>query len=398
MNGPWRTEAVGRCLDRVTLPAVKLSTREYRQSGTYPVIDQGQALIAGWTNDPNAVIDEPLPVIVFGDHSRTFKYVDFPFARGADGTQVLKPRADIHPRFFYYACKALDLASRGYNRHFTLLKEKSIPIPDWAEQEHIADVLRVVEEYERHQAVQIDATRAVKRETLRVLFTRGLQGKTQQVTALGSFPSDWRVVKIGDLGRIVTGTTPPTKDRTNYAGGEIQFIAPGDFDHGDRIDVTEKKLTEVGLSISRPIPRDSTCFVCIGSTIGKVGVTTALESATNQQINSVIADGAYSARFVFHLLTYWSDWVKRHASPSPVPILSKGAFERIEIVTSVDLDEQRGIAAILDAIDDRILTLTQKHAVSSRLFDVLLHRLMRGEIRSDHLEVGQFPAFSAGAA
>ena len=54
----------------------------------------------------------------------------------------MKARTDIYPRYFYYACKSIDLASRGYNRHFTTLKEKTIPIPSWDEQVQIANVLQ----------------------------------------------------------------------------------------------------------------------------------------------------------------------------------------------------------------------------------------------------------------
>lgn len=144
----WNSATVEQCLERVSLPtAVKLQTKDYRTEGAYPIVDQGQDLIAGWTDNPDAVIAAPLPVIVFGDHTRVFKFVDFPFVRGADGTQLLRPKAGIDPLYFYYACRAIDLPSRGYNRHFTTLKEKSIQIPPTIEEQvQIAHVLRDVDE------------------------------------------------------------------------------------------------------------------------------------------------------------------------------------------------------------------------------------------------------------
>ena len=121
----WTNAAVGDCLVPMSLAGkAKVQTRDYRSSGRFPVIDQGQTRIAGWTDDPKAVIDSDLPLIVFGDHTRVLKYVNFPFARGADGTQVLRPKDGIDPLFFYYACRAIDLPGRGYNRHFSILKEK----------------------------------------------------------------------------------------------------------------------------------------------------------------------------------------------------------------------------------------------------------------------------------
>lgn len=393
MSAAWTTETVEACLERVSLSnGAKLQTREYQKSGKYPVIDQGQTMIAGWTDVEDGVISDHLPVIVFGDHSRTFKYVDFPFVRGADGTQILKPRNGIDPLYFYFACRSVDLASRGYNRHFSLLKEQSIPIPDHVEQVRISQTLQLVDDFVRHQDAQEAATQAIKRTTLRELFSRGLRGHVIKETELGAFPDAWSCVKIGDLGQVVTGTTPPTKDLANYAGGTVPFVAPGDFDQGDRIVTTEKKITERGLALARPLPAEATCFVCIGSTIGKVGLTTARVCATNQQINAVIASKDYDARYVFHLLTRWSEHVQRQASPSPVPILSKGAFEQISIFTSVDIDEQKEIAAILDAIDDRLVVLRKKHAVAEQLLSVLMRRLLKGEIRVSELDLSSLPA------
>ena len=139
-------QTVAACLEPFSLPtSLKLQTKDYQTHGAFPIIDQGQELIAGWTDNPDGVISSPLPLIVFGDHTRIFKYIDFPFVRGADGTQILKARTDIYPRYFYYACKSIDLASRGYNRHFTTLKEKTIPIPSWDEQVQIASVLQCLD-------------------------------------------------------------------------------------------------------------------------------------------------------------------------------------------------------------------------------------------------------------
>ena len=175
--------------------------------------------------------------------------------------------------------------------------------------------------------------------------------------------------------------TPPTKDQTNYSGGDISFIAPGDIEHGSLIRSTEKHITTTGLQSARPIGASVTCFVCIGSTIGKVGYTTTPLCATNQQINSVIPNEEFDPLYVFYLLTYWAEHVRRQASPSPVPILSKGAFERVEIYSSPDGDEQREVARILDTIDRKIDLHRRKRNVLDDLFKALLHKLMTGEIR-----------------
>jgi type I restriction enzyme S subunit len=72
-------------------------------SGLFPVIDQGQTFIAGYHNDESKVIRDCLPVVIFGDHTRCFKFVDFPFILGTDGTKVLKPKEELFdPKFFYF--------------------------------------------------------------------------------------------------------------------------------------------------------------------------------------------------------------------------------------------------------------------------------------------------------
>lgn len=385
----WCTRTVGGCFDSLSYPnKTKVLARDYRETGRFPVVDQGRGRIAGWTEDENAVIDSPLPLIVFGDHTRALKFVDYPFARGADGTQILNPHKDIDPLFFYYACRSIELPSRGYNRHFSLLKEQQIEVPNSTNaQEAIGRVLQLVDRAAEHQTVLVATAQRLKNAAMRELFTRGLRGEPLKETEIGSMPESWFEVPIGGLGRVVTGTTPPTKHPEYYDGGNIAFIAPGDFEHGKAIDSTQKLISRAGLAVSRPVAADSTCVVCIGSTIGKVGITTAPVCTTNQQINAVEAGDGFEPRYIFHLLTYFADLIRAQASPSPVPILSKGAFEQICVLTSRDLDEQREIAFILDGIDQKISLDHRKRRLLGGLFQSLLHKLMNAEIRVSELDL-----------
>ena len=90
----------------------------YQATGAIPVIDQGRDFIAGYTDDPQLQYDGPLPLIIFGDHTRILKWVDRPFAIGADGTQLLRGDKRYDQRFFYYALCTLELEHFGYERHF----------------------------------------------------------------------------------------------------------------------------------------------------------------------------------------------------------------------------------------------------------------------------------------
>jgi len=138
----WQETLVSGCVTPFEVErAKKILAREYKPAGKFPIIDQGQQLVAGYTDDESAVVREGLPLLVFGDHTRVFKFVDFPFVVGADGTKLLKPIAELDPKFFYFACLNLDIPTRGYNRHFKILREQTIRYPKKSEQEKIAAVL-----------------------------------------------------------------------------------------------------------------------------------------------------------------------------------------------------------------------------------------------------------------
>lgn len=109
----------------------KIHASQYLFAGDYPVIDQGDTVIAGYTNLEEAIYADPLPLIVFGDHTRRLKYINFPFACGADGTQLIYPADErIGLRFLYHSLLEIDLSNYAYARHFKFLKLESILLPD----------------------------------------------------------------------------------------------------------------------------------------------------------------------------------------------------------------------------------------------------------------------------
>lgn len=130
----------------VTKQGTKLQTSEYLASGKYPIIDQGQDDIAGYTDREDGLFTD-VPAIIFGDHTRIVKYVDMPFFLGADGVKVLKATIpDVDYRYLYYAVSAVKIPNTGYNRHFKWLKEAQISLPDLSTQRRIADTLDKVSE------------------------------------------------------------------------------------------------------------------------------------------------------------------------------------------------------------------------------------------------------------
>ena len=133
----WVWTTVKSAIEKVPLGKKKLKQKNYKAKGILPVIDQGLSFIGGYTNHEELKVECQLPIIVFGDHTKTFKYVDFDFVAGADGIKVLRPREMYYPRLFYYFAQAISLPEKGYARHFQFLERTQIPLPPLSEQHRI---------------------------------------------------------------------------------------------------------------------------------------------------------------------------------------------------------------------------------------------------------------------
>ena len=137
----------------------QLKTSDYLPEGKYPIVSQESDLISGYTNMADYVNDFGKPIVVFGDHSRVVKYIDFAFAVGADGVKILIPTNDFYPKFFYYYLHWHGVENLGYSRHYKLLKEINVPIPTLSEQQHIVeelDLLSSIIEKKKAQLNELD--------------------------------------------------------------------------------------------------------------------------------------------------------------------------------------------------------------------------------------------------
>ena len=138
----------------------KIPSNDYLEQGLYPIVSQEEGLISGYWNNKADVFKVSNPVIIFGDHTRILKYVDFDFVLGADGVKILQPIKGIDAKFFKLYLESCKIPSLGYSRHYKLLKELHIPIPPLPIQEKIVaelDCLRGVIEKKKEQLKELDA-------------------------------------------------------------------------------------------------------------------------------------------------------------------------------------------------------------------------------------------------
>ncbi len=196
----WKSGKVDDLVDTVT-PPKKLPTTAYALSGAFPVIDQSQSDICGWTDDAEALIHEDLPLIVFGDHTCILKLITRPFAQGADGIKILKTRPRVETTYLYQFLSYRPVVTEEYKRHFSILKEKIVFFPELksGEQQKIAECLSSLDELMAAQAQKVDALKTHKRGLMQQLFPR--EGETQPRFRFPEFQSagEWEPVTLENV-------------------------------------------------------------------------------------------------------------------------------------------------------------------------------------------------------
>ncbi|HOO77999.1 MAG TPA: restriction endonuclease subunit S [bacterium] len=165
---------------------------------------------------------------------------------------------------------------------------------------------------------------------------------------------NWQKVPISQLGRVVTGKTPPTKQR-QYYDGDYPFITPSDLDYDTyKIRTTTTTLSEEAYAkfLNQFVTENTVTFTCIAS-VGKIGIATTA-SLTNQQINSIIVNNEHDHCFIYYLLRNEARRISAMCTGVATPIINKGDFEKIEVKVPGLLAIERNIASILSAYDDLI--------------------------------------------
>ena len=160
----WIKEEIGKIIKKVHRTK-QIVASEYKDEGSIPIVDQSRAFVAGYTNDLEARVDFGIPIIVFGDHTRIVKLIQFPFAKGADGTQlIISDCLEMPQRLLYCSIMNVDLSNYHYARHFKYLKEEKIIIP----------TVKVANEFENNVTGIFSKIQNCRDEIIRCQKTRDL--------------------------------------------------------------------------------------------------------------------------------------------------------------------------------------------------------------------------------
>jgi len=390
----WCIEPVVKCLSKNRIKVGKVKKREYKELGKFPIVDQGQNLVAGYWDEEDAVYKGDLPVIIFGDHTRIVKFINFPFVCGADGTKVLitdKQKADA--LFLYYTLLYLDIPSRGYNRHYSLLKDKKIALPEISEQQQIAYVLSTIQNSKEQTENSINAFKELKKSLMKHLFKYGPISieETEKVklkeTEVGAISEDWKISKIGEL---VQKTKQKDMRKIDV---EFKYI---DVSGVNRASL---KVTDFNIYKGKSAPSRARKFVSKNDVIiATVRPTLKRIAVIGDEFDNQICSTAFCVlRVVEDKLDYSYLYyaVQRDEFIDILGKIQRGAS--YPAVTDSDIKSQavplpalhiqKKIALILSAVDNKIEKLENKRNALDELFKSMLQDLMTAKKRVNHLEV-----------
>lgn len=324
---------------------------------------------------------------------------------GQDGANIsrtiarLSLRENACPSFYKHwltsneGKKAIDDSTVGSTRsslNLSVLKKVAAPLPPDAEMFKVAELFDVVDIQIQKTEALIAKLEKVKEGLLHDLLTRGIDESGQlhpspeqarelyKGSPLGLIPREWEVVHAEEVGEIVTGSTPPSNDLTVW-GGDLPFFTPGDIAGYEPLQSAERTISTKGVRHVRVIPSRSTLVVCIGSTIGKVALTSC-EGATNQQINAVIPSPAWDAYFVFQAIRNHIGQIHAWAGLQAVPIVNKSTFGRM-VIPQPSATEQANISKAMRSLDVSINEERIKARKLSTEKAALMDDLLTGRVR-----------------
>ena len=233
--------------------------------------------------------------------------------------------------------KSVEGIRDGRQISYEAFKWLGIPYCEPTEQEKISNLFAALNERIAKQRDLVESLKKYKRGLLMHYFS---DDKTQL----------WTQCSVSQIGKVITGSTPPTNDRSNY-DGDLLFCAPGDVGEQKYISSTEKKVSPKGFALGRPLPPNSVIVTCIGL-IGKLGIAKT-SMITNQQINALVVSEGFDHEFIYYAFENFFPEYRSKVSMQTLPILSKSEFEKLMIKVP-DLDVQHKISSHLAAMDRRI--------------------------------------------
>lgn len=327
----------------VVLPSIPrgLKRGQYESSGTYPIVDQGRGQVAGYSSDETKLVKD-IPGIVFGDHTREIKYVDHFFVPGADGVKWIRAVDDVDIRYLFHSLSSLAIPSRGYNRHWNVVREMSIPVPPLEVQR---EIVRILDQFTALEA-ELEARQAQYEHYRTHLLSY------DSMTARG--PVSW--IPLRELG-VWSGGGTPSKSRADYWDeGNIPWITPKDMRsskiQNSMMNVTDRAVRESNVKL---IEAPSIALVVRSSILQHTFPVAQIDvdATFNQDMKALVVDSdRFEHRYIYYALSANGQEILRQTSKQGGSVNSLVVPRLMDFEIPVPaLDEQQRIADLLDRFD-----------------------------------------------
>lgn len=352
---------------------VKIKKEDFLKNGELPIVDQGQSHFAGYSNDIELAVDSELPSIVFGDHTRAFKFIEEPFALGADGAKLLEPIVEADKKYLFYYLKQLRLESAGYSRHYKFLKETYIPLPPLEIQKQVAAVLEKADTL-RGQCQQMEQ----ELNTLAQSVFLELFGDPV------SNPNNWVTKKLKDIVSIQSGATP-SKANDDFWKGNFPWVSPKDMKStyiSNSIDhISESVFKETNL---KRISRDTILIVVRGMILVHTVplAITIKDVSINQDIKAMkVLDDSIEPLYLLWCLKSQHDHIL-----SKVSTAAHGT-KRLDMPDLVGLDIcvppigiQGKFVEVIKKLDEQLTLAKASVSEHESIFHSLMQRAFKGKL------------------
>ncbi|MFW5883004.1 MAG: restriction endonuclease subunit S [Verrucomicrobiota bacterium] len=336
---------------------MKTRQKHYQIHGKYPIVDQGQELIGGYTHDKERLCKAELPVIIFGDHTKKFKYIDFPFCLGADGTKVLRPKNGAHPKYLYYALQQAHIPEAGYSRHFKFLKQFQIPLPPLDEQKRIAAILDKADELRRLRQRAIDRLNSLGQAIFYEMFGDPLEK--------GKHPEQ----PLGKCVRLINGRAY-RKHEERERGTPVLRIQ--NLNGGDRWFYSDMKLPE-----EKYCEKGDLLFAW-SATFGPY-IWWGEKAIYHYHIWKIECGDSVEKNYMYWLLRVLADDVKRGGRGISMTHATKSGMEA-RLIPVPDIDKQKRFSEVTNLMQARLQNMEDHLQLLNINFDALQSNAFRGEL------------------
>lgn len=353
-------------MENLSSSTKKIKQKEYLQDGLYPVIDQGSSLIGGYTNDEELLYDGDLPVIIFGDHTRCVKYVDFRFAQGADGVKVLKTKGDMDTKYIYYLMLNLELPNKGYSRHYKFLREAKFQIPPLAEQVRIVNRIESLFDKVDKASELVDEARDGFEKRRAAILERAFCGElTKKWREENGVSDEWYGGIFEDLCVLKRGYDLPSYNRVS---GEYSLVSSSGINDTHN----EYKVKGPGITVGRS---------------GSVGKVFYVEGDF-WPLNTTLYVQNFKendSKYVYYYLSNFN--FKPYSSSTAVPTLNRNNFKNV-LTKIPSLDEQKEIVRILESVLSKEKEVDEISDIKENIDIIkksILAKVFRGEVGSNDI-------------